>query len=95
MMYREAIPLIYIYRLVLSYECETIPRPQAARYNNAGEPSPPAPMTNTDDFKRFDCAKKSYRQIKQIEKDKYQSKEANQRYRTNANMQRVHNTDLS
>jgi hypothetical protein len=33
---------------------DSIPTPQAARYNSAGEPNPPAPTTKIEDFNRFD-----------------------------------------
>lgn len=38
-----------------SLDLEILPTPQAARYNRAGEPNPPAPTTKMDDFNKFDC----------------------------------------
>ena len=34
---------------------DNLPTPQAARYNRAGDPNPPAPTTTIDAFKRLDC----------------------------------------
>ena len=32
-----------------------LPTPEAARYNKAGAPKPPAPTTKMEDLTRFDC----------------------------------------
>jgi len=36
-------------------EVSTLPTPEAAKYNNAGAPNPPAPTTKIEDFNRFAC----------------------------------------
>lgn len=62
-------------------EVSTLPTPEAAKYNNAGAPKPPAPTTKIDDFNRFACpALHKHKKVGKFKTKKKQDKHADKGY---------------